>query len=258
MKGKRSAAIAAALLLALAGGFFLYSAISDLRRAPEPVTADPGVQINEPPEAKRDDAPAPTVDEPAYASPIDFTALRAVNADICAWLDMADGDISYPVVAAPPGDFYLNHDSDGNRSGDGAIFLETEYNHEPFEDPVTILYGHRRPSGAMFGKLQPLFSDAAYVSDAPDMKIYTESGELTYRFFAAVPYSSSHILYYFDFSDPQVFSDFFEGIMHTRDMGSQFAPENVPEAGDKVLILSTCLYGDAQRRFLVMGKLLSD
>lgn len=211
------------------------------------------------PEATPEPTPEPTPTPTPYVSPIDFDALQAINSDICAWLVIDDTNIDFPVVQSRTDDtYYLNHNSDGNYSANGSIFSEHEYNAADFTDPVTVLYGHHQWDGAMFGKLQQYFTDESFWSENHTLKIYTPDGFLEYGVFAAVPYSSEHILYYHDFTDEYAFRGFFDEIMSTRDLSARFNEEYAPEPGDRVLILSTCLISNNKNRFLVMGTLLPD
>ncbi len=188
---------------------------------------------------------------------VDFEALQAVNSDIYGWLQIDDTNIDYPVVQHPTNDsYYLNHNSDGNYSANGAIFSEETYNSTSFDDPVTVLYGHHMSSGAMFGDLQSYFSDSEFFESHQTIEVYTPDGLLEYAVFAAVPYDSSHLLYYNDFTDDSVFKTFFEEVLNIRTIGSQINEDNAPELGDRVLILSTCLEGNNTRRFLVMATLV--
>ena len=113
-------------------------------------------------------------------------------------------------------------------------------------------------SGAMFGNLQNYFTDDEFWNADPVIHIYMPDRELRYAVFAAVPYKSAHMLHYNDFSDEEVFTDFFEDIMSTRSMEARFREEYAPENGDKVIALSTCLIGNRYNRFVVFGKLVYD
>ncbi|MBR4703355.1 MAG: class B sortase [Oscillospiraceae bacterium] len=201
--------------------------------------------------------PEPTPTPEPYVSPVDFEALRELNPDIYAWLEIPDTDISYPLVQSAEDDaYYLDHNSDKQYSANGALFSEHQYNGLDLTDPVTLIYGHHMKSGAMFGNLQMLFSDPVFFEENETFTVYTPVSELTYGVFAAVPYPGDHILYYHDFSDDAVFEKFFAGIFNTRDLGARFREEYAPAPGDKVMILSTCLIGNNTNRFLVMGKML--
>lgn len=195
--------------------------------------------------------------EARYQSPVDFASLTKVNPDIYGWLKIENTNINFPILQNAVNDqFYLDHNSDGEYSANGSIFSEHEYNGKDFEDPVVLLYGHHMHDGAMLGRMQEYYTDADFFESTPTFMIYTPEAEYTYGVFAAVPYPGDHILYYHDFTDPQVFTGFFDDIMQTRDLSALFREEYAPEPGDKVVILSTCLIADNRNRFLVMGKRL--
>ena len=224
--------------------------------APEP---EAGTD-EEPAPVQEDEGPEETDFEPPaeeaepYVSPIDFEALRAVNPDIYAWLEIPGTEISYPLLQHPEDDaFYLDHDSDGNYSANGALFTERAYNGRELEDPVTVIYGHHMRSGAMFGNLERFYTDDAFMAEHGEVVLYTPEAERRYAVFAAVPFTGAHLLYYHDFTDPEVFAEFFASVFRVRDLRAHFMEENAPEAGDRVVILSTCLAADNTQRFLLMA-----
>ena len=203
------------------------------------------------------ETPIPTPSPTPYISPIDFESLRSLNPDIYGWLTIDDTNIDYPVVQSSSSNtYYLTHNSDRSYSANGAIFSELSYNSGDFSDPVTILYGHHMSSGAMFGKLQQYFTNNTFFSEHPILHVYTPDALLEFGVFAAVPYSSTHILRAYDFEDEADYTSFVDGVMRTRDLNARFREEYTPEPGDRILILSTCLAGNNTRRFLVLATLL--
>lgn len=264
---KKSLYILLGVVLLLAAGFcgwrvlgsvYAPKAVLSEEMAPVDTATPPPTSVPEAkPEVTEEPVATPEPEEEPYISPIDFEALRAVNPDICAWIEIDNTNISYPVVQHPTdNEYYLTHNSDGNYSANGAIFSE-DYNTTDFTDPVTVLYGHHMSSGAMFGNLQQDFSNASFFAENEIIKIYTDEALLEYGVFAAVPYSSDHLLYNYDFSNESVFASFFQGVFNVRSLDAQFREEYAPEPGDRVLVLSTCLAGNNTRRFLVMATLLS-
>ena len=194
-----------------------------------------------------------------YVCPVDFEKLQGYNSDIYAWIYIKNTNIDYPVVQAPNDDsYYLTHNSDCDYSSAGSIFSEHQYNSKDFNDPVTVLYGHHMMSGAMFGYLQNYFTDDEFWDAEPVIEIYLPDRVLKYAVFATVPYESRHMLHYHDFTDEEVFTEFFDDIMATRSMEARFHEQYAPEAGDKVIALSTCLIGNRYKRFVVFGKLVYD
>ena len=223
--------------------------------SPEP-TASPEPTPTPTPTPKPTATPEPT--PTPYVSPIDFASLQAGNPDIYAWIRIADTVIDYPVVQNPDHDeYYLHYDSDRNVNLDGAIFSQATYNSVSFDDPVTVLYGHNMKSGNMFGTLRAKYTDQQFFNEHKDIVIYTPEEELTFKVFAAVPFSNEHILYEHNFWDEHEFENFFDSVFNMRDLSALFDEENKPVAGDRVLILSTCISGTNQR-FLVMASLKPD
>ena len=196
---------------------------------------------------------------PVYAT-VDFATLQSINPDIYAWIEIPGTTISYPVVQHEGDDsYYLHRNTDKNYSAGGAVFSEGQYNPRDFSSPVTVLYGHHTSSDNMFGPLQAYFSDPGFLATDPHIIIYTPDGEYDYAVFAAVPYDNTHILYEYNMNNSDTYCSFFESIINIRDLGTYTNESNAPEdSTDKVLILSTCLDGNNNRRFLVMGTLVSD
>lgn len=189
-----------------------------------------------------------------YHSPVDFALLQKQNPDICAWIEIPDTCISYPVLKdeeAP--DFYLNHDSMKKESISGALFID-EYNERDFSDNVTVIYGHHMSYGEFFGRLQSYYQDEESFRQNHEIRLYLPEEMRTYEVFAAVPYEKIHLLYNYDFTDMLEHYVFFDRVFQVRSLVAQRDEDNYPKFGEKVIILSTCLEGDNTQRYLVMGK----
>ena len=153
---------------------------------------------------------------------------------------------------------YLTHDSDGNESSAGAIFTESAYNGTDMEDPVTVAYGHQMQAGTMFGRLQATYSEKDSLKEYGEMIVYLPDKELHYTVFAAVPYDNRHILYQYDFSSGRRYNAFLNSIFEVREIGAQMSSEITVSPEDKLLILSTCMQGNPQRRYLVLAKCVKE
>jgi sortase B len=195
-----------------------------------------------------------------YISPVDFDALWAINPDIYAWIYIPNTEISYPILQHDTDDdYYLSHDCYGNDSPlEGSIFTEKTYTSEEFTDPVTVVYGHRLKTGTMFSTLQSTYSTAEGMADCKEIIIYLPDREYHYTVVAAVPYDNRHILYNYDFSSNRMFRAFLNSIYSVREIGAVFDQDTVASPKDRLLILSTCLYGNAQKRYLVLAKCEED
>lgn len=194
-----------------------------------------------------------------YVSPVDFEELKAINEDICAWLDIPGEGTSYPVLQAKTDDtYYLKHSEDGNYSVEGSLFTEYRYNTDDFTDECTVIYGHRLDDGRYFGDLQSFYSVPENLPENNEIVIYLPDRELHYRIFAAVSYDARHILHNYDFSTEREFNEFMESITDIRTMGNVYAEDDMPVFGDRLLILSTCLKYNRSNRYLVIAKLIGE
>lgn len=190
----------------------------------------------------------------AYVSPVDFEQLWQQNTEIVAWLDIPDTPISYPVLRSETDNsFYLNHDAARQPSKSGAIFAE-DYNCRELTDPVTVLYGHHMRNGQFFGELQKNYETEAGFAAHRTLYLYLPDRLETYMAVAAVPYNSNHILYNYDFTQERDYYRFFDRAFMVRSISAQTDWESYPEYGEKVLILSTCLAGGGNERYLVIAK----
>ena len=202
--------------------------------------------------------------------------------DVYAWLEIPgtkevleiEADTSYPVVLAPPQqagedadrtrNYYLYRDLDGNSYKPGTLFSESmvegKYiNGRDLSDPVTVIYGHNMANRSMFGGLERFIREMDF-SQEPVMYMYQEGRRVTYEIVGGVQYDTSHVIYYHDFNDEQVFNDFFTALWKETAGSTNLNGAEKPVAGDKVLILSVCKNGDTQHqfRYLIVGKMVED
>lgn len=185
---------------------------------------------------------------------LDFRSLWRTNPDICAWIEIAGTKVDYPVLQSPHNDSkYLTTAVNGSYYIGGSLFTQATYNSRDFNDPVTVIYGHTMRSGTLFGQLQSTYSNAKSFKEHSVIKLYLPDEVRYYTVFAAVPYAMIHILDTYDFSNNYWYRNFFKGVMATKDLRAQFNKDIMPEPGDRVLILSTCLNEDSTKRFLVMA-----
>ena len=249
-----------AILIAVLGVLCVVCGALLLQGNSAPVTAEPSPNstVEATPSSVPAEMPKPASSQPeteeSYVGPIDFASLQGVNPDIYGWLCIPGTEFDFPLVQRQGDDsFYLTHDSDGNESSAGAIFTESAYNSTTMEDPVTVAYGHQMHAGTMFGKLQETYSQENALEDYGEVIVYLPEKELHYQVFAAVPYDNRHIFYNYDCTDSRRFNAFLNSIYEVREIGAQFNSEVTVSTGDKVLVLSTCLAGNSQRRYLVLA-----
>ena len=280
-KAKKTILIAVAavcILVCVGSGLFLYqyyhgvqvestllermkTGTAEISSAPAPSDQpeQPEQDSDETPEESETDA-APSVEEPLMKTvrlPVDFAQLQAEAPDIYAWLELPDTGIDDPVLQRAGADlFYNSHNAYGQYYMCGAVFSQSAYNGRNFDSPMTVLYGHSTVLGqpGAFMELNN-YADEAYFDAHREMRVYMPDGMYVYRIFAACVHSNEHLLYCHDFSDETQFDAFFSSLTEDTSPDSHIDAEALPQAGDKVLTLSTCYSANKNLRYLVMGVL---
>lgn len=77
------------------------------------------------------------------------------------WLTIAGTQIDYPLMQGTDNQFYLSHDSDGEYSISGSIFLDYR-NHPDLSDPCNVIYGHHMAHERMFGQLDDFLDETFF------------------------------------------------------------------------------------------------
>lgn len=280
-KAKKTILIAVAavcILVCVGSGLFLYqyyhgvqvestllermkTGTAEISSAPAPSDQpeQPEQDSGETPEESESDA-APSEEEPLMKTvrlPVDFAQLQDEAPDIYAWLELPDTGIDDPVLQRAGADlFYNSHNAYGQYYMCGAVFSQSAYNGRNFDSPMTVLYGHSTVLGqpGAFMELNN-YADEAYFDAHREMRVYMPDGMYVYRIFAACVHSNEHLLYCHDFSDETQFGAFFSSLTEDTSPDSHIDAEALPQAGDKVLTLSTCYSANKNLRYLVMGVL---
>ena len=96
-------------------------------------------------------------------------------------------------------DYYLQRDLDGKTNKAGSLYIQAYYNKSDLSDPMTVIYGHNMANRTMFGGLQS-YGETLKFDDNAVMYIYQPGRQLTYKFFACIPYDTC-LLYTSDAAD---------------------------------------------------------
>lgn len=189
---------------------------------------------------------------------VDFAALQEeVNQDIYAWLSVPGTVIDYPVVQHPEEmDYYLEYNLDGTKGRPGGIYTQ-RMNAKDWTDPNTVIYGHNMRNGTMFADLHK-YEDADFFEENRYIHIYTEDGAvLVYEIFAAYVTDSSHLLLTKNIYTEAGFQSYLDDIPNHTGKNCNFLEDREVTAEDRILTLSTCVYGQNDKRYLVQGVLVS-
>lgn len=199
----------------------------------------------------------PEETESGLVIPIDFAALQSQNPDVYAWIRIDDTNIDYPVLQSETdNEYYLNHTIDGTEGYPGSIYTEN-WNSKNFTDYNTVIYGHEMRDGTMFHDLLS-YADMEYMTEHPEIVIYTPDKKFTYEIFAYVEFDDRHILHSFDFAFRQGRQKFLDELQNARSLNNQFREDVEVTADDRLLTLSTCKPGYDDKRILVEAVLTNE
>lgn len=179
---------------------------------------------------------------------VDINKLKTFNPDTIGFIKVMGTNINYPFVQTLDNDYYLNRSYDKTYNNAGWIFLD--YRNNEFNDKNTIIYGHGRINGTMFGSLKDtLKSSWQNNKDNYIIKISTEKENSIWQIFSVYKIATTSDYLQTTFSDNE-----FESFINLIKGRSSYNFETNVTNEDKVLTLSTC-YNDNDK-MVVHAKLI--
>lgn len=179
---------------------------------------------------------------------VDINKLKTFNPDTIGFIKVMGTNINYPFVQNLDNDYYLNRSYDKTYNNAGWIFLD--YRNNEFNDKNTIIYGHGRINGTMFGSLKDtLKSSWQSNKDNYIIKISTEKENSIWQIFSVYKIATTSDYLQTTFSDNE-----FESFISLIKERSSYNFETNVTNEDKVLTLSTC-YNDNDK-MVVHAKLI--
>ena len=179
---------------------------------------------------------------------VDINKLKTFNPDTIGFIKVMGTNINYPFVQTLDNDYYLNRSYDKTYNNAGWIFLD--YRNNEFNDKNTIIYGHGRINGTMFGSLKDtLKSSWQNNKENYIIKISTEKENSIWQIFSVYKIATTSDYLQTTFSDNE-----FESFISLIKGRSSYNFETNVTNEDKVLTLSTC-YNDNDK-MVVHAKLI--
>lgn len=188
-----------------------------------------------------------------------FYEMQRQNKDIIGWLKI-DGVVEEAVLQRD-NEYYLTHNSLGQRSVTGALFLDEACDLKTVPTQM-VIHGHNMKEGAMFGSLKKYkVKDASFYRAHPyiDFNTIYENGR--YVIFAASEVDirwdrADYLPFWQDvrFSSAEAFTSYVE---KARSLSHYRCNVDV-QPGDRLLTLSTCEGSDDNKRLIVMARKLRD
>jgi sortase B len=177
---------------------------------------------------------------------VDFAALCAINPNAVAWLYCPDTVIDYPVIAADDYTYYLRHLPDGTYNINGSLFLDYECARD-FSDRLSVIYGHNMKTEKMFGTLMG-YKDQSYFDQHPYLYLYTQTHNYRIALLYGAVVSSTRWINEGYAQNP-------DGLLEYANAHTTFSSPVEYNAGQRLIVLSTCSYEFDGARYFVVGVL---
>lgn len=214
-----------------------------LSAATETVIAEPETEEN-------------TEETVIYCDPVyDFGQLHEQNEDIYAWIVVPGTQVDYPLLQSGTDNYYLDYNLDHSKGYPGCIYTN-QCNRKDFSDYNTVLYGHNMKNGSMFGSIHS-FEDETFFDGHPYIYVYTENERLTYEIYEAAKFTDVYIPSEYVISSKDDRDQFLADVREKVSDNKLHVREDMEIGEDNRLItLSTCVSGERNHRYLVIGVLV--
>ncbi len=182
---------------------------------------------------------------------VNFSILSTLNEDTVAYIRMRGTNIKYPIVQTNNNDYYLTHSLDKSENKAGWVFLDYRNNINDLDDN-TIIYGHARLDGTMFGSLKNALSKD-WQNDPDNYVIFisTPKENMIFQIFSIYTIKSEGYYITTNFNSNSSKQEWIN-TMKKRNIAKI---DTEVDINDKILTLSTCQnYKDG--RIVVQAKLI--
>ena len=110
-------------------------------------------------------------DEDTENVKIDWKQLEDINNNIIGWIKIKNTNINYPILQDDDSLKYLKRSFNMEYNKNGSIFT---LNSKPFQEDVTIIYGHNMRNGSMFSNLSK-YMNKKFFYEHSTFEIYTKN-----------------------------------------------------------------------------------
>ena len=185
---------------------------------------------------------------------IQVKSLQQENSDVVGFLEIENTNISYPVVQENDNEYYMTHNYKKEKSKNGAIFLDKDYDWN-IPSNNYLIYGHNLNNGTMFQELLK-YADESYYKEHPTISFTTADEEGVYDiisvFRSKVYYTSDNVFKYYFFINPKTKEEYNDYIKNIKE-NSLYNIEQTADYGTQLITLSTCSYHVKDGRFVIVG-----
>ena len=183
-----------------------------------------------------------------------FDILHEQNEDIYAWIEIPGTDVDYPVLQNEVDDYYLLTNLDLSSGYPGCLY-SNKPDSKDFSDFVHIIYGHNMSDGSAFGSLKEFYSKEFFETH-DTIFVYTAEAFLTYEIIEVRRHNDSYIPLEYDLNSTEGRTAFINMLNEGEDDISHVRSSAEFSEINNYLILSTCIGGEEDNRYLVIGMLV--
>ena len=182
--------------------------------------------------------------------------LQEENSDIIGWIEIENTDINFPVLQGKDNSYYMNHNYKKQRSSNGAIFLDKDYNWD-LPSSNLLIYGHNMKNNTMFQHLLK-YKDKNFFINHPIIRFTTNKEDVNYEiisvFESRVYYKSEkNVFRYYYFINAENENQYNEYVQNAK-KASLYDTGKTAKYGEQLMTLSTCSYHTKDGRFVVVAK----
>ena len=182
---------------------------------------------------------------------VNCDTLLKENKDTIGYIHINNTNVSYPILQTDNNIYYLNHSFDKKRNKAGWIYLDYKNDINNLSDN-TVIYGHARFDGTMFGSLKNVLSDY-WLKNKDNYVIYISTFKENMLFQIFSIYTIEKENYYIKTSfDSDTEKREWLDTMKERNIAPISTEVNID---DKILTLSTC-QNNHGGRIVVQAKLI--
>ena len=182
--------------------------------------------------------------------------LQAQNADIVGWLEIENTNINYPVLQGTDNSYYMTHNYKKEKSKNGSIFLDTNYNWNIPSNNL-LIYGHNLGNGMMFQELLKYEKESFY-QEHPVIRFTTAEEDAEYEIISAFKSrvyhkSEKNVFRYYFFLNNESEEEYNQFVKNAKN-ASIYPIDTTENYGNQLITLSTCSYYVEDGRFAVVGR----
>lgn len=182
--------------------------------------------------------------------------LKKENEDVVGWLQIEDSNINFPVLQGSDNEYYITHNYKKEKSKDGAIFLDKDYNWD-IPSSNLLIYGHNNKNGNMFQELLN-YKEESYYLKHPIIKFTTINEDSNYEiisvFLSRVYYKNEKDVFrYYYFINANNEEEYNNYVSESK-KASLYDTGKTAKYGNQLLTLSTCEYSQEDGRFVVIAR----